>query len=263
MRRLLGIGYRRELDLWIATRPPEVECLEITAEHFFDARTEEKLMELAHDYPFMVHGLGLSLGTPGPLDRQTFDAFCRVVRIANPLWVSEHLAFTRTHEVDLGHLNPIRPTRESIRIVSDHAQEVMERTGKPLLLENITSHLRLSGELSETEFLNRVCEESGCSMLLDIANLYINSRNHGFEARRWLREIEPSKIRQLHVVGYSESEGRLEDYHAEKMQSEVLDLLRETIDYSNPEAIILERDINLETPTALLRELKEMECLLG
>jgi hypothetical protein len=201
----------------------------------------------------MVHGLGLSLGTPGPLRSENFE---RVVRAADPMWISEHVAFTRTAEVDLGHLNPVRPDHETLRIMADHARELAARCGKPLILENITTHLRVRGPMSETEFLNRLCERAGCGLLLDVTNLYINSRNHGFDPAPWLREIEPSNIVQLHVVGYSTEEGRWQDRHACAIQPELLDLVRAVLDYAPAKAVIVERDENI--PADLSDELEAL-----
>src|SRR6185369_5792822 len=103
---MIGVGYRRELSAWIDTRPLGVTCLEITAEHFYAGCTE-RLAQLAKNFHLFVHGLGLSLGTPGPLDHQRLEQFARVAALADPDWISEHVAFTRTAEVDLGHLNPV------------------------------------------------------------------------------------------------------------------------------------------------------------
>lgn len=102
---LIGVGYRAGLKAWIDANPPEIQCLELTAEHFFDGPAEDQLVSLRARYPLFVHGLGLSLGTPGPPDRDTLNQFCRVVEVADPEWISEHVAFTRSHDVDLGHLN--------------------------------------------------------------------------------------------------------------------------------------------------------------
>jgi uncharacterized protein (UPF0276 family) len=132
-----GVGYRRELSEWLKTQPVGVDCLEITAEHFFHG-DDDILEELGKRFPLYVHGLGLSLGTPGPLDARRLESFARVVRAANPEWISDHIAFTRTVEADLGHLNPVPPTREMLGILADHVREVSERCGKPMLLENIT-----------------------------------------------------------------------------------------------------------------------------
>ncbi|MBI3898016.1 MAG: DUF692 domain-containing protein [Gammaproteobacteria bacterium] len=259
--RRLGIGYRRELARWIDTRPAQISCLEITAEHFFDAG-EERLKELRRDYPLFVHGLGLSLGTPGPLDAETLAQFVRVVKAADPLWISEHVAFTRTADVDLGHLNPVLPTEETLAIFADHARELLERCNKPLILENITSHLRLDGTMPETEFLNRLCDRSGCGLLLDVTNLYINARNHNFDPEQWLHEIDPKRIVQLHVVGYSKHNGRWEDLHAEAIQEDLLVLIANVLDYAPVQAVIVERDHHFPSPVEFAADLELLQAML-
>lgn len=262
MRRLVGVGYRPELAAWIESRPPEIQCLEITAEHFFDDG-EEFLCTLTQAYPLFVHGLGLSLGTPGALSQETLHKFARVVDLAQPEWISEHLAFTRTEEVDLGHLNPLSPSRNTLAVVVEHAQEISNLCKKPLLLENITSHLRLDGEMSEPEFLNRVCEQSGCGILLDVTNLLINSKNHGFDPHSWLHELDRRRILQLHVVGYSVRNGRWQDHHAEPIQNDLWELVHDVLAYAPVQAIIIERDTNFPEPEELAGELKKLEVALG
>ncbi len=252
-----GVGYRRELAGWIDSGPAGVTCLEITAEHFYHGG-ERVLERLRRDFTLFVHGLGLSLGTPGPLDQERLAKFARVSELAQPTWVSEHIAFTRTPEVDLGHLNPVLPTRETARIIADHAREVAERCGRPILLENITSHARLEGELSEMEFLNEVCTRANCGLLLDVTNMFINSKNHDFDPVAWLRELDPARIKQLHIVGYSREGNRYTDDHAQPVQPELLDLARAVIEYASVEAIILERDANFPGSEALAVEIAKL-----
>lgn len=259
---MIGVGYRRELAEWIGSHPEGVDCLEITAEHFYD-RSIDKLEELRKHFRLFVHGLGLSLGTPGPLDSERLKNFARVVSAAQPDWISEHVAFTRTAEVDLGHLNPLRPTRETAKVVAEHAREIADVCGKRLLLENITSHVRIDGELSETEFLNEICSQADCGILLDVTNLYINSRNHGFDPLRWLRELDRSRIGQLHIVGYSEEGGRVVDNHEALIQAELLDLAKAVLEYGLPKAIILERDANFPGPTVMQNEIEKLRRLFG
>jgi hypothetical protein len=254
----IGVGYRRELAQWIASRPLEVGCLEITAEHFFDDG-KEQLCELTKSYPLFVHGLGLSLGTPGPLDQSTLDNFSAVVEAAQPEWISEHVAFTRSDEIDLGHLNPIVPSADTLAVLVDHAIEVAERCGRTLILENITTHLRLDGDLSETKFLNKLCERAGCGLLLDVTNLFINSRNHKFNARRWLRELEPNRIVQLHVVGYSVRNGYWQDLHAEPIQNDLFELICDVLNYAPVRSIIIERDANFPCTDDLIQDLKKLK----
>lgn len=260
--RWVGLGYRRELARWIGTRPPEVGCLEITAEHFFEGGADH-LRALAQDFPLFVHGLGLSLGTPGTLDEETLARFAQVVEWAQPEWISEHIAFTRSSEVDLGHLNPIQPTREMLGVVAAHAREVAERCRKPLILENVTSHLRLEGEMSEPEFLNRLCEQADCGILLDVTNLLINARNHRFDPVVWLHELNPERIVQLHVVGYSVRDGHWEDFHAAPIQEDLWALIDEVLAYAPVRSIIIERDSNFPNSRQLAGELERLETALG
>src|SRR5439155_26129587 len=151
----IGIGYRRELSDWLASQTIGIDCLELTAEHFYGRDSE--LQSACDRFDFQpstrdhqlscyVHGLGLSLGTPGPLDQGRLAQFATVTEKSNAEWISEHVAFTRTAETDLGHLNPVPLTRESVKIMADHAVEVAARCQKSLLLENITSHVRLEGD---------------------------------------------------------------------------------------------------------------------
>jgi uncharacterized protein (UPF0276 family) len=258
---LIGPGFRRPIADWILSCPSEISCVEVTAEHFFDTRHQRVLAGLARIYPLSVHGLGLSLGTPGRLDAQTLTKFVRVVRTADPKWISEHVAFTRTDEVDLGHLNPVACTPQSLEILSNHARELMDMAEKPLLLENITSFLPLPGDMPETEFLNRLCQDAQCGLLLDVTNLMVNARNHCFDPLEWLREIEPGFIRQLHVVGYSEANGVWSDRHAEPIQADLFALLEEVIRYAPVQSIIVERDVDFPSVKEFARELGTLETI--
>ncbi|HEY5704113.1 MAG TPA: DUF692 domain-containing protein [Terrimicrobiaceae bacterium] len=257
---MIGVGYRRELHEWIATRP--IDCLEITAEHFY-GRNEPVLRDLSHQFRLFVHGLGLSLGTSGELDPQRLRRYARVVEIAQPEWISEHIAFTRTAEVDLGHLNPVQPTRAMVRTIADHAREIAERCGRPIILENITSHLRIEGELSETDFINSICETADCGVLLDVTNLFINSRNHRFDPLGWLNRIHPARIVQLHIVGYAFESGRYTDGHAQPIQDELLALARAVTEYAPVRGVILERDTDFPGAAAMDEEFAKLARLRG
>ncbi|MDH5179098.1 MAG: DUF692 domain-containing protein, partial [Gammaproteobacteria bacterium] len=157
------------------------------------------------------------------------------------------------------HLNPIACTEDALANLVEHAQQVMAACHKPLLLENITTHLQVPGSIAETDFINRLCEQSGCGMLLDVTNLYVNSRNHGFDALQWLHEIEPHYIRQLHLVGYNKQGDTWYDSHAENIQQELYELTRTVMAYSNVEAIIIERDNNFPTTQQMQQELCNLE----
>ncbi len=259
---MIGVGYRRELAAWIDSRSSEIDCLEITAEHFFDGG-EERLAELRGKYHLFLHGLGLSLGTPGPLDTSRLRQFARVSELARPDWISEHVAFTRTSEGDLGHLNPVQPTRRMAEVIAEHAREVSDYCQRPIILENITSHLRLNGDLSETEFLNAISQRADCGLLLDVTNLFINSRNHHFDPLTWLAELDAARIVQLHMVGYAFENGRYMDSHAYPIQNEILELATAVIHTAPVRAVILERDAQFDDHDDLNAELAKLTQLLA
>ena len=262
----IGVGYRRELASWLASRPRGITAVELTAEHFYGAPKQlaaliRSCTLLGNPMSRFVHGLGLSLGTPGPLDRQRVKQFCEVAEACQAQWISEHVAFTRSAETDLGHLNPVPPTRDSLKIMAEHALELASCCGRPLLLENITSHVRLRGEMSETDYLNELCCRAGCGLLLDVTNLFVNSRNHGFDPVQWLYELEPEFIVQLHIVGYSRRGKRYIDDHAKAVPPELLELAQAVIQYAPVKAIILERDADFPETSAMEEEIAKLESL--
>ena len=252
----LGVGYRAPLAKWIHRCPAQINCLEITAEHFFDHPAA--IEKLRDHYPLMVHGLGLSLGTPGPLDQHYVNRFVEVCRLADPLWVSEHIAFTRAGDLDLGHLNPIAYTDESLAGFAERVLALQSACDKPVLLENITSHLQIVSPMAETDFINGLCDKTGCGLLLDVTNLYVNSRNHRFDPHHWLRQIQPECIKQLHIVGYSERDGVWHDSHDSNIQHELFTLTREVVRYSSVDTVIIERDHNFPPPEQLAAELRAL-----
>ncbi len=258
---LIGIGYRHALRKWIDEHSDRIECLEITAEHFFD-QSGDQLRTLSKQWPLYVHGLGLSLGTPGALDQEILDQFHRVAEDSQAEWVSEHLAFTRSREIDLGHLNPLPRTKQNLNILSEHVRQITEFCGRPLLLENITSYLNPGGDIDEPDFLNRLCEQSGCGLLLDATNLFINSKNHRFDASQWLHEIHPKNIVQLHVIGYDFRNGVYQDHHRTPIQDDLFDLIAGIIDYADVKAIILERDQNLNRTDEIEADLARLKDLV-
>jgi uncharacterized protein (UPF0276 family) len=257
-----GLAYRPALASWIESRPRPLEFLEINAEDFYKGGVG-RLPVLAATYPLLVHGSRISLGTPGPLDRGELEWFAAIVEVARPLWISEHLGFRRTAEVDLAHVNPIPLTRDTLSLVADHCREVMERCRRRLLVENITSHLRIRGTLSEPEFLNRLCAETGCGVLLDLGSLLVNARNHAFEPRDWLRGLEPRHVVQLHVGAYAREGDRWSDPHASRIQEDLWDLVEEVMDFAPVQAVILERDASFPPVAELEEELRRARTIAG
>ena len=262
--RVVGVGWRQELAAWAESSGLGVQCLELTAEHFFGKhQLQEKFKGLGKKTPLYLHGLGLSLGTPGKLDEATLKNFAGVSKEVNPEWVSEHISFTRTDEIDLGHLNPVQPTREMLEVFKEHVHELRTRCGKPVILENISSHLKLPGEMSETVFLNQLCETSDCGLLLDATNLFINAKNHQFDAQVWVKELDAQRIVQLHAVGYSVEDGIYQDHHSVALQDDLLELIAFICERAPVKAITLEWDSHFPSEDVLNGEIRKLKLAAG
>jgi len=261
LRALAGIAYRPALASWIDTRPATIQCLEIIAEQFYKGG-ETLARSLSSRHPIVVHTSRLSLGTPGALDRRELDWFVSLVREVKPLWVSEHLGFRRTAEVDLGYPTPIPLDANTLSVFVDHCREVMDRCGKLLLVENIASPLTITSALSEPEFLNRLCDASGCGLLVDLTALVVNSRQHRFAAGSWLARIVPTHVVQLHVGGAALRNGVWLDTHGEDVDAEVWALAADLLARAPIRAIVLERDERFPPASDLAAELRRVSSLV-
>jgi uncharacterized protein len=237
-----GIGYRHELSLWVDSRPPALDFLELPAEEFARPELQNRLAALAALYPVAIRSCGLSLGTPGPMDEAHLSALASLAAVTEPLWISEPIAFSRSGEIDLACANPVRPDEDSVETLAGHAREIAERCGVPLLLETIASHIRIPGTMTETAFLNRLCDASGCGLLLDLTALYVDSRNHGFDPLGWLYEIDPAHIRQLHVSGFSRTDDLFEDLHEGPVGKDVWELVDAALTHAPVHGATIEYD---------------------
>src|SRR4029453_9491345 len=196
-------------------------------------------------------------------DAPTLRNYARVARLSNAQWVSEHIAFTRSGDIDLGHLNPVAPTPDNLQLLNDHIEQVHEATGLPVRLENITTQLRLSGSFSEPEFLNALCVSPHVGLLLDVTNLFINAHTHGFDAEQWVAELQPGIVRQMHIVGYGEERGRLVDDHRSPIQPELFDLMVAAAAGHEVEAVFVERDLDIPGPAEIVNELARVGSAFG
>ena len=247
----VGLGFRSPHFSELFLHRREVDFLEITADHFFDSTAERRAQFdlLAEHFTLIPHGLNLSLGSAEGPDPEYLAKFAALVEKIDPPWWSEHLAFTRAGGLEIGHLTPLPFSREAVEVVRRNVSKAQERITKPLILENITYTIRLPGaEMNEGEFLHRVTEETGCGLLLDVTNLFINSRNRGYDPRQWLDEAPLDCVVQLHYVGAEKSGDEVWiDSHAEAVGSAIWELLDEVLARTPAKGAILERDEHIPT----------------
>ena len=185
-----------------------------------------------------------------------------MAQAARAQWVSEHIAFTKSSEVDLGHLNPIVPNQSNLDLLVDHAKQVMDFCACPLVLENITSHIQLKGGLSEVNFLNELCHRSGCGLA---------GRDQPFHQwqKSWVRSIKmaggycPGIHRATSRRGYRRRENKWIDSHGDSIQPDLWELIQMVSAHARPKAVIIERDIDFPAKAQIEQELKTLKSIFA
>ncbi len=261
----IGIGFREQFRADVFLHRNKIDFLEITADHYFDANRKklEELELLKQHFPLIPHGLDLSLGSAEGVDADYLEKFAALVERLNPAWFSDHLCFTRSGGRQIGHLAPVPYTKEAIGVFVRNIAHVKRKIKTPLILENITYNVRFpSSEMTETEFITKVLEETDCGLLLDVTNLYINSKNFNFDWRAFLDELPVERIVQLHFVGLRKNKNLLIDAHADRTGDEIWEVFREVCRRANVKGAILERDENFPPFTEILEEIETAKNLL-
>ncbi|MGD9588442.1 MAG: DUF692 domain-containing protein [Pyrinomonadaceae bacterium] len=260
-----GLGFRAPLRSGIFLNRSNIDLLEITADHYIDAgpRKMEELDLLSEHFPLVPHSLDLSLGSAEGIDDAYLDKLAEVIERVRPPWFSDHICFTRSGGVSIGHLAPLPFTREALDVLNQNIEKVKKCIPKPLILENITYNVRFpSSEMTEGEFISTLLGETGCGMLLDVTNLYINSVNLGYDWRDYLDSIPLEQVVQVHFVGSHRHNGRLIDAHADRTETEIWRVFREVCQRSDIKGAILERDENIPDIADLLDEVRTARAIM-
>jgi uncharacterized protein (UPF0276 family) len=263
----VGIGYRSAIAEWTRANLQCFDLLEVTIDHciYGSATQRAAIFDFVGRIPINAHGIGLSIGTDVPLDPAYLDQVAATVdRLRAPTY-SEHLAFTRVPGRDLANLLPLPKTTAAADSIIAKVRAVQSRIGVPFLLENISYAFEWpDSKLSDADFLNLICRESGAGLLLDIENLYLNSQNHDFDAYEFLDELSPDLVREVHMAGgIAISDAGLQrsflaDTHSHPVPNETLDLLQYALSLYAPQTIILERDDRLDATDEILADVERI-----
>ncbi len=261
----VGIGFREVFRADLFLHQDKIDFLEITADHYFDTNQKklDELEMLKQHFPLVPHGLNLSLGSAEGINEIYLEKFAWLVEKLNPAWCSEHLCFTRSGGKEIGHLAPVPYTNEAVKVFVKNILRVKKRITAPLILENITYLMRFpSSEMCEVEFIKRITEETDCGLLLDVTNLYINSKNFDFDWREFLDELPMERVVQLHFVGSQKNKNLLIDAHANRTEDEIWEVFREVCQRTDVNGAILERDENFPPFADILEEIETAKSLL-
>ena len=255
----VGLGLRRSMLPELAARDDrlDVDFFEIAPENWIGVGGAygRRLRELTARYPFVNHGLSLSIGGPGPLDREFLVRLRRFLDEHQVLHYSEHLSYCS----DDGHLYDLMPipfTEAAVRRVADRIGEVQDALGRRIAMENVSYYAAPGAEMSELEFLTAVLERADCELMLDVNNIYVNAINHGYDARGFLAGVPAQRVVYMHVAGhYVEAEDLRVDTHGTDVCDPVWDLLAAAYRHCGVKPTVLERDFNIPPLDLLMREI--------
>jgi uncharacterized protein (UPF0276 family) len=223
----------------------------------------EQLERLRERYPLITHGLTLSIGAVAEPDASYLrELRAEIERTRSPLH-SDHLCFSSAGPRSLHELLPLQHSHDNVTRVAERARRMSDLLGVPFALENITYYLHPGKpEMPELEFLERVLDASGAGLLLDVNNVYVNSLNHGFDARAFIAALDLRRVVEIHVAGHTRKpSGLVLDTHGAAVADPVLDLLAFTLDRTGPCPVLLERDNDIPPLPELLSEVQSLRAL--
>ena len=259
-RAVAGIGLRARHVGELLDRRPVVPWVEVHAENYMaNAAALASLQEVRRAYPVALHGVGLSLGSAGPLDLRHLERLARLVESIEPCVVSEHLSWSGSGGVYLNHLLPLPYTPETLHVVAEHVEQVQERLGRRLLVENPSSYLRFRhSSMPEAEFLGELVRRTGCGLLCDVNNVYVSAWNVGFDAEGYLATLPAEAVGEIHLAGHAVNDADgvslLIDDHGSPVSPAVWSLYRQALDRFGPVPTLIEWDTDIPALDMLLAE---------
>jgi uncharacterized protein (UPF0276 family) len=259
-----GIGLRAAHFKELAERPVPCQWFEATSENYMGTRGEAlaHLLKFRREVPIVLHGVALGIGNTDPLSRRYLHDLKALIGQVQPAWVSDHLAWTGVNGENSHDLLPLPRTQESLRHVCRRVARVQDSLGRQILLENPSTYAEFSGEqIPEWEFLSAVADRADCGILLDINNVYVNAYNHGFDPLTYLNGIDPLRVGQIHLAGYTECGTHLLDTHAHPVSQPVWDLYQ-SFSARHPEvSTLIEWDDKIPPLDSLLAQMHRAQAV--
>ena len=257
-----GLGLRRAfIGPLIESPPSNIDFYEVVPENWFNlgGKYSKQLRALTEQFPFVAHGLSLSIGSPDPLDRNFVKDMARFLKQHQIKIYSEHLTYCS----DGGHMYDLMPipfTEEAVDHVADRIIQVQDILGEQIAIENASYYATPGKEMEEIDFLNTVIKKADCKLLLDINNIYVNSVNHKYDAVEFMKQLPGERISYAHIAGhYNEAEDIIIDTHGADITDPVWSLLDTAYEHFGVFPTLLERDFNIPPLAELLHEVNTIE----
>jgi uncharacterized protein (UPF0276 family) len=265
-----GVGFKPEHFAAIVAAPQPLGFFEVHAENYMGAGgpPHAQLTRLRADYALSIHGVGLSIGSMQPLDRDHLSRLRILCDRYQPESFSEHLAWSSHDSVFLNDLLPLPYTQATLERVADHIDLVQETLGRPMLLENPATYVSFAAStIEETDFLEQLARRTGCGLLLDVNNVLVAATNHHLDPRAYLARFPLAEVREIHLSGHvatvdDDGAPLLIDSHDTPVTDEVWVLYAEVIARTGPIATLIEWDNDVPDWPVLRAEAEAADALL-
>lgn len=256
-----GLGLRRGLiDKMIAKPPRNVDFMEVAPENWIHVggKLGKKFRYFTERYPFIIHGLSLSIGSPAALNEALLRDVREFMLEHDIRSYSEHLSFCGD-DGQLYDLMPIPFTDEAVRYVAGRIRRAQDILECRMAVENVSYYAPSDSELSEAEFTLAVLEEADCDLLLDINNIVVNSINHSYDADAFMHAMPAERVRYFHIAGhFVEAEDLRIDTHGDAVGEQAWQLLASAYEHFGPVPTLLERDFNFPPIDELYAEVQQI-----
>lgn len=256
-----GLGLRPIYYDEILPKRADVDWFEIISENYMvgGGRPSATLERVRADYPIVMHGVSMSLASTDPLDFDYLRDLKALAERVEPAWISDHLAWTGVHGVNLHDLLPIPYTEEALAHVAERILRVQDFLGRRLVVENASTYVAFrESRMSEWAFLEELTERADCLLLLDINNVFVSSFNHGFDAAEFIDNIPIDRVAQFHMAGHTDNGTHRIDTHDQPICDDVWALYERARRRFGKVSAMIERDDNFPPFAELLAELRRM-----
>ncbi|NIG53794.1 DUF692 domain-containing protein [Chitinophaga sp. Cy-1792] len=262
---MVGIGFRREMaEALLSGDHLRPEFIEFAPENWMGIGGYWKkiLHQAVERYPVLCHGLSLSIGSPEPLDME----FLRYIRSFLDEYqvriYSEHLSYSKCDNAHMYDLLPIPFRMDAVKHISERIQQVQEFLQRPLVMEIVSYYTPVAAEMSEVDFINEIAQRSGCQLLLDVNNVYVNAFNHQYDAKQFIAALPADKVAYIHMAGHEQvAPDLIIDTHGQAVIDPVYELFDWAIQRLKPVPVLLERDFNFPQLEELQGEIHRLQSI--
>jgi uncharacterized protein (UPF0276 family) len=253
-----GLGLRREHYRDFLDTDVPVDFVEVISENFMvdGGQPLDILRRVRERHPVILHGVSMSIGSADGLRIDYLKRLRKLADAIQPLFVSDHLSWSRFAHFNSHDLLPLPYTEETLAVVCRNIDIAQEALGRAMLFENPSSYVSFAAStMTEWEFIAEMSRRTGCGLLLDVNNIYVSAQNHGWDAQAYLRGIPADRVRQIHLAGHTQGEDLLIDTHDQPVNDEVWSLYAAATAMFSPVATMIERDDAIPPLSELLGEL--------